>query len=50
MKIILECVLVINSIVFVTSQILDIISNYRIKTKQFLFRLKQDYFKNYILK
>jgi hypothetical protein len=41
---ILKCVLVTNSVVFVTSHMQDIISNYRIKAKQFLFPFKQDYF------
>ena len=38
---------VAKSLVFVTSHIQDIISNYHIKARQFLFRLKQDYFQNY---
>ena len=37
----------VKSVVFVTSHIQDIISNYHIKARQFLFRLKQDYFQNY---
>jgi len=41
---ILKCVLVTKSLVFVTSHIQDIISKYRINSKQFLFRFKQDYF------
>ena len=47
MKIILKGVLVTKSVVFVTSHIQDIISNYRIEAKQFSFPLKQDYFQNY---
>jgi len=47
MKIILKSLLVTKSVVFVASHIQDIISNYRIRAKQFLFPLKQDYFHNY---
>ena len=44
MKIILKSALVVKSAVFVTSHIQGIITNYPIKAREFLLRLKQDYF------
>ena len=43
----IEMYIVTKSVVFVTSHIQDIISKYRINSKQFLFPLKKDYFQNY---
>jgi len=49
MKIILKSLLVIKSVVFCYKSHKDIFPKYHMKAKQFLFRLKLDYFQNYLL-